>query len=358
MGIQVLDENLAFYHQVDDYISSVWAVRHSALSDFELTLPVESTATQRIPIGAILHNPVSDIDMFVESRNPKQDTEEGNRVTLTGRELSSLLYRRVIEETYVASGPLQSVVLDLLNKHIIAPSNANRGISNFYFSENNDAALNDLVVNKKYDIGYLYDVLLDLCSPLGVGFHVHLLEDTFIFKLTVGQDRSYRQEANPYVVFSNEYENILTGKLLISDRAYKNVATVYTDDDNPNLRLLSVYDSLTEPAGLERREKLVDARDLTRYVPDADDLNDTEFLGVIMGRAETELAASKKDIVFDGAMDTNHTFVLGEDFFLGDIVQVSTDGYEGASRISEIIYSDDENGFSACPSFETMEDSN
>ena len=55
-------------------------------------------------------------------------------------------------------------------------------------------------------------------------------------------------------------------------------------------------------------------------------------------------------------MDSTRQYIVDEDFFLGDIVQIENEyGIQAQPRIIEIIESEDENGISVIPTFTTWE---
>jgi len=55
-------------------------------------------------------------------------------------------------------------------------------------------------------------------------------------------------------------------------------------------------------------------------------------------------------------METSQLFKYGEDFFMGDIVQVENEyDVKGTARVIELIRSQDENGYSEYPTFDEIE---
>ena len=60
---------------------------------------------------------------------------------------------------------------------------------------------------------------------------------------------------------------------------------------------------------------------------------------------------------FEGEVDYKTAFVYGVDYHLGDMVEVADIyGHETPARISEILFSFDEEGFSINPSFTVPDD--
>ncbi len=59
---------------------------------------------------------------------------------------------------------------------------------------------------------------------------------------------------------------------------------------------------------------------------------------------------------FTGSIDYQHPFAINEDFFLGDLVQIENEnGIKAAPRITEVIYSEDDTGYTVVPTFSEWE---
>jgi hypothetical protein len=132
---------------------------------------------------------------------------------------------------------------------------------------------------------------------------------------------------------------------------WKNVAIVVSDDDT---------DDETEPTsltvhtidfglGLDRREVFVDAGSLTYD-------NAIQFNALLKQKGIDALIENTATELFESEVDGTTTFVYGEDFYVGDIVQVVNKyGQEGRVYISEYILSEDVNGITMYPTFKAIQ---
>ena len=358
MILTVLTPSLDTIAVVDTASSIIWADRYNEVGDFELKLPATNPNIEYLIPDNYLVHPLSLHTMVIESVNPDNDVELGEIITIKGRSLESILDRRVVWVPQHLTGSVQSVIRILLEDNVIDPDDALRTIENFIMVDSTDPVVLAASVEQKYDTGFLLDIIQDLCQVNDLGFSLTLSpDDEFIFSLYAGKDRSYEQIAYPFVVFSPDFENILRSSVYTSKALLKNVTLVDTDDANPSLQRVALWKTEAEPGDISRREQWTDARDVNRYMPVGDDLTDTEFLNIIIQRGIEDIIDRKSVSIFDGEMDTQRTFVFGEDFFMGDIVQVdSGKGYVARSRVTEIIFSEDEGGVSAYPSFVTILD--
>ena len=145
--------------------------------------------------------------MIIEGRKVTTDVDDGDRFVVTGQSLESILKRRVIWKDIKKNGPVQTVVEKLLNDAIIAPELADRKIPNFEFVHNNDPIVEGISITKEFKMGDdLYEMVKTICEENGLGFKITLSDaKKFQFMLYSGDDRSYDQKDNPYVVFSPEF---------------------------------------------------------------------------------------------------------------------------------------------------------
>ena len=146
---------------------------------------------------------------------------------MTGRSLESILCRRVIWGYKVLNGNFQDAIRTLLNENVIAPSNSKRKIPNFVFRASTDTRITGLTVDTQFLGENLYDAILSLCEEKEIGFRV--LPDGsggFLFELYVGEDRSYAQSDHPWVIFSPDFENILSSNYLESSKNLRTVSLV------------------------------------------------------------------------------------------------------------------------------------
>lgn len=83
--------------------------------------------------------------------------------------------------------------------------------------------------------------------------------------------------------------------------------------------------------------------------------SDDEYIRLLRQRGKENLSENKEVISFEGEAETNVMFKYGQDFFVGDIVQIA-DGYghETTSRVQELIMSINEEGRQTYPTFSTI----
>ena len=198
----------------------------------------------------------------------------------------------------------------------------------------------------------MYDVIKALCEEAGIGFKVTLNSSKqFVFELYHGSNRSYDQEENPYVIFSPKYDNIINSNYIESKASLKNVTLIGGEGEGSERR----YTTVGVASGLDRRELFTDARDISSDIGDGQTLSTEEYTAQLQQRGKEKLAENINVVSFEGEIETTIMFKYGIDFFMGDIVQFANEyGHESKVRVIEMVRSEDEDGCSAYPTFETV----
>ena len=265
MDLRVLDTNLNAVSIIDTYESFIWTDRYYEYGDFELYTSMSEEILNYIKQDYYLVNRESEHVMIIEKLLIQSDVESGNHLTVTGRSLESILDRRIVWGQKTLSGNLQNGIRTLLNECIISPSDSKRKIPNFIFKASTDPIITALTIEAQYTGDNLYDIIQKICSEQNIGFKITLNDNSqFVFQLYAGSDRSYNQTANPYVIFSPKYENILNSNYVESKSALKNVTLIGGEGEGAERK----YASVGEASGLNRRELFTDARDISSDVGD------------------------------------------------------------------------------------------
>lgn len=481
MDLFILNYNLDTVSVLDSYNSLIWTDRYNEYGDFEIYTRMSEGILDFIKQGYYIQIRDSEHVMIIEKLLINSDSEEGNTLTVTGRSLESLLDRRIIWGQKTLTGNLQEGIKTLLDENIISPSNSSRKIPSFVFEATDDPAITGLTIEAQYTGDNLYDVIQMICSERNIGFRITLKNNKFTFKLYSGSDRSYEQTDNTYVVFSPNFDNLISSNYVESKSSWKNVTLVGGEGEGTARR----YTAVGNVTGLSRREIFTDARDISSdsdedltslfvftefpaqvysltsnsfvadnnfnsstadisayagrtisiTVPmysnasgvapnyasvllDADGnyvstvkvwdmyeggtnvgmldtyeylvpsnakflyssmfsqtainnnvyygeltdfqcksikLSNDEYIAQLRQRGSETLSENQEVISFEGEAETSAMFKYGEDFFIGDIVQVADEyGHESKARILEIVISENEEGRTAYPTFSTI----
>ncbi len=294
--------------------------------------------------------------MIIEGAEIQSSAEDGNSILVTGRSLESMLTRRIVWETTDLDGSLQDGVKKLLEDAIIKPTIAARKIENFVFVDSVDPVITELTLEQQVEMGAeLYKTIVEICESKKIGFKIVLTDDgCFEFSLYAGADRSYNQLDNPYVVFSPEFENIVNSNYLDSNKNLKTVTLVAGDDTGSTRITRAVELESGGGSGLQRREMYSDAGYFRRSSGGVT-LSEKKYNALLDQIGRADLAENAAVVIFDGETDTT-MFSYGQDFFMGDIVQLENEyGAEARTRVVEVIISDNDEGTKVYPVFTVIE---
>lgn len=387
MEALILDRDFQTLCIVDAFESFIWTDRYNAPGDFEIYMPVNDIILTYGVENNYVWIEESDRLMIIEEVLITTDAENGDHITLTGRSLESILDRRVVFVRTVISDSIQNGVKQLLDENFISPDDSERQISNLRFIWNSDTRLDDLTIDLNLLGENILEILQDACEYYDLGFKILYNDDTgtFDFSLYFGEDRSYAQETNPWVVFSPGFDNLLSSDYYYSARELKTAAVIAGDQNNQYGQEVVDVDGKPSMTGLDRREMYVDGSDIETQNPEVNEDSIRERMEK-RGKSETEIQKAIDDAFeealkqtteayraqleqkgneelaktyitqsFEGTIEAVRQFVYGRDFFIGDVVQVRDSfGKEASSRITEVVRSHDVNGETLSPTFTTL----
>lgn len=354
MDLYVLDANFNKIGMVDDYQSIIWTTRYFEPGEFEIQLPGGSQNVALLEKDNYIKRFDDDTVMIIERVEIITDVEEGNYILAAGRCLKSILDRRIVWQMQTYKGTPEAVIRSLITRNVISTGITARNITNFKLGD----ALGDTgTIEAQYTGDEILETIVELCKSYGYGFRILLnANNEFVFELFRGTDRSYLQTDNLQVIFAPEYDNLISTEYLEEKTYYKNVALIAGEGEGTARK----YNNMGTASGLSRRELWVDANDIQSTYTDESGAEKTyttaEYNAALLQRGSEKLAEVAQTIQFTGEVDTDVLYTYKEDFNLGDIVTVYNEyGIKSAPRITEIVESEDENGYKVLPTFEGFE---
>lgn len=341
----LLDANLNILAAVDEYQSAIFTRRYQAPGDFELYISASQEMLALLQSATyVTRSDDTTCAGIIEKLTIEQNPETGDYLIASGPDLSALLNRRIVWRQTTYSGYAEKIIRNLVQQAFISPEDAARTVSNFGLAA-------EIGIEEKLRVQYTGDfvgaAIEAICKTIKCGYRVNLdlLQKKFIFELYQGEDRSYNQSVNPYVVFSSNFENLLASTYSQDAAESKNVAQV-AGEGQGNERVKVTVGTVT---GIARRETFVDA---VQTSANGGELDATTYESVLRESGSQSLAELIPVEEIDGQIIPNYNYTLGEDFFLGDIVEVVNDyGVQMSPRVSEIIENWATDGYTCIPTF-------
>lgn len=367
MELHVLDESFDTVEIIDVFESFNWTDRYNEAGDFELILLASKEMVSIIKTDYYLYFQQSEHLMIIEDIEITTDQEDGNKIKVTGRSLESILDRRIIlnKTNITANAHVQNAIFRLIRENLGSDADSWRRINNFVLSENWSEPLHSMLmeIGAQYTGENLYETIVEICKTKKIGFRILLnSSNNFVFSLYLGVDRTASNQTVVPVIFSPYFENISNTTYYRSVKTLKTINYVVGEErEGVARRRVTVTKGGNKYTGLKRREMYTDARDISSEDDEGNQIANypTSYDNLLKQRGREKIVKDENSQVetFEGEVDYKIAFEYGVDYKLGDIVEVADIyGHETPARISEILFSFDEEGFSINPSFTVPDD--
>lgn len=330
--IRVYDKNLIFLKEISDFTAGIYHSKWNTYGTFEFYLPERIPCIEKDNIIIWNHDTRKNgVIKYIECSDEKG-------VVVKGYSLLYLLRNRIALppdglDYDVLEGSHESCMITLMEHNVINPANESRKMP-LWEREENQARGEKTKYQARHE--EILDALTELskASLLGIGANVDLARKKIVFEIKEGIDKTIQQHERPPVVFSDTRGNVDNRAYILNDADSRNCAYVAGQGEGAERTIVVVGD---EYAGADRREVLIDARD----VEDAAELPER-------GRAKlADMLPAESyttDVEVDGYEDK---------WFLGDFVTVFDEEY-GVTLMKQVLEVEedmDENGYIVTPTF-------
>lgn len=327
---------------VDDYSSCIWTSRYYTSGDFELCVPVNSKNISILRPHYYVVRDDDDNAGIIENIKIQRDDDGLSTMVVSGRFLDALLGRRIIAQQTTVSGKISSCINTLINENVISPSDAARQINGFTLGTYDISQ----TMQAQYTGKNLLTTISDICKTYGIGYKVTLdAQHHFVFQLYEGTDRTYDQNVNPWVIFSDKYDNLLSSEYA---EDYSKIATdVLVAGEGEGLDRTTVW-TADGAAGMNRYEAYKDQRNIRS---NEGEISEAEYLNLL--REEGKELITQYNRAFSGTVYFD-SIKYKQDVNVGDlcVIENSQWGIYINSRLIEVIESVNEAGeYQIVPTF-------
>lgn len=296
------------------------------------------------------------------------------------------------DEEAALTQPIEDIVVALLNANVINPTDPTRRFTNpaWRYVYSNDPKVKEIKMAASFANINLYDAMSSLLVGAGMGCKVVYNEDTetMDFSIFIGTDHSVAQSENMVVNFKSSLDNLVSTDFLTDESNYKTCAYVVGAIDEKKTLTMSVADeygrvqSVDVPnpnycttwcqqvslsgtgMSYQRREVIVDAADIDRYqtvsayngvtatdVP----VSETDYRAMLRTKGRSALMNMYSTYDLDAEILPDMFYKYMVDYTLGDTISIEDRfGNTINASITELIFSQDINGYKAYPTIETI----
>ena len=354
--VYVLDRSFNLLGLIDEYVSNIWRPSYSDIGDFELYLGASQQAVELLQKERYLvrscdmemdgENVIYKKVMIIKNFEIITDVENGDFLTVTGRELKYLLHQRIVWTQTNLTGTAEDAIRQLVTENAINPTDAKRIIPALVLGA--AAGLSD-GIEKQVTGAYLDETIVEICSTYNYGWELFVLNGNIVLIVYRGTDRTYDQSERPYVVFSDEFENLHNTDYQLATESFANTALIGGEGEG----LERIYTTVgSEHEGFDRYETFTDARDISRNKDSAEEIPEATYINLLQERGLENLASLAYTEGFSGEVLSDVAFKYGIDFDLGDLVTVINKyGITRNVRVLSAIESEDADGSKLVPQF-------
>ena len=301
-----------------------WTRRYSQCGTFELKAIATPVNIALLTLGNLLWKNDDEEVGVIEHLEMNQTDKE--TITVSGRFVTSFLARRIIWGTETLSGDLSVCAAQLVNNHLISPTDSSRKIAGIAFA----SPVLGVTVNTQVSYKNLMDTVAGLCDASDRGIKTVFDPSTGNLAVTLYIG------AVSQAMFSREYENLTSQIYTQSTMDYANTALIGGEGEGAS-RVLA---SIAESAGEARREVFVDAKDLKQ-----EDFG-AGYTAALLYRGLNRMSELSMAHSFDAEINPHGNLRYKVDFDLGHAVTVLSKkwGVTLSARITEIQESYDASG--------------
>ena len=351
MNIYIMNGTSGISDIVDNFQSVIWNMQYYGRGDLDLVVTATEKNLNTLKEGVFLvreedigENRFDNV-MRIEGIHLSFNVEEGWIMTVTGKSLKNILSQRIVWSQTNLSGSVEKGIRQVLTENVISPADSSRAIPNFILDT--EQGFTDT-----FDVQLLgeniAEWLEETCKSYGMGWDVYIKNGKLVFALTKGADRTDDQDVNIPVVFSPEYDNLVTSDYSYDLGEFKNAALIGGEGEGTNQKTASVGTA----SGLSRYEAFVDGSSVSS---NGEIITPEQYQVLLENYGQEQIDQTYTVEKTEGTVIPNGMYNLNEDYFLGDLVQIKNGFIEAKTRVIEIIYSEDENGWALTPTFSSWE---
>lgn len=251
----------------------------------------------------------------------KYTDEKKTTLEVYCKSLSSMLGWRQIDVQQTYRGNVEQVIRSFVNANAVTPTNINRKIDNLILG--NLSGITE-TTEESYSNKELGESLWEICLKFDIAYEIFadITNKMFEFVVWKGTDRSTNQTIRDAVIFSKEFDNVLSQNYTDDKSDYRNTVIIAGEGDGVARTYLVVGN---ENKGRKRREMFVDARDLQSSESDQTKMSQTAYEALLIERAKNKQVEYERVQSFETDIVYDSQFTFGSDYFMGDLITIRND---------------------------------
>ncbi|MCR3760321.1 siphovirus ReqiPepy6 Gp37-like family protein [Clostridium felsineum] len=307
--LRIIDTSFNLLGEIDDYESLQFIRRFYSVGEFELHININKNNTDCLVKDnlILLGNSFNKVGIIMYREN-QPDSSGNDELIIKGVTLKGIMNRRLILPTIdgggydIETGTTETVIKKYVDNNVVNPTDIKRKIPQLVIAENKDRGIQN---TWKYRYENLADKICEISQYTQLGWDVTLdvENNRWIFDVIEGRNLTVDQEDLPPVIFSTNFDNILSPHFIESSMNSANVGYAGGKGENEN----RIVEEIGDKEGIERIENFFDCSN-------TDNNTDLTTLGI------QKLDELKETKTFEFQIDPDSTFTYEKDYDLGDFV--------------------------------------
>lgn len=337
-----LDGDLRAQGVIDVYSSLIWERRFYESGYMELHASATDNNINLLKQNNILMKESAEESAVIEYVSTAAG-ESGEEITAVGYFLSRLLFGHIVKKKYKFNGSAEEAMRKLVAETVMNPE------TDDYIPQVKLGELKGIsaAVNCRIEYIDLEAALGRIARLSGVGFILRAEPNSgeLIFECFEGKDRSIAQMENPRVIFSEEYDTVLSSAEYTADRTEEvNAVTARYSGEYGEV---TVFYNPYGKTGREKREVCVYGECVTVNTKDGVMLDEQATKVKLYALAQEQIKAPA--VNFSAAVSFTGNLQYKNSYNLGDIVTCEWHGMPLNRRITKITEYYDANGTEIIP---------
>lgn len=344
LPIKLFNESLQYVANISAYESLVFERSNRGIGKFKLEVEYGAPYVEEIKKDFFIEvDGRNDVIGIVEYKEYVEDKDGNGKFIIQGVEAKGILARRLIYPTagfsHNVENDVASVVMqNYVNESAGSAASVSRRFPFLVIDSLNQGAR----IRRQARYKNLAEELEEISIATSSGWRMYRNGDKLHFSHHEGVDRTSRQNVNPSVIFSDQFDNLEETNYIEDYSSYKNAAIVAGEGMGASRIIFEEIP--TAATGLDRREYFIDARDIqTENVP----VGQVET--IMRARAREKLKEVAPIQTFESGVIAGNfgAFRYLTDYDLGDFVTTANlkAGLTADAQINVIVESYTNEGF-------------
>jgi hypothetical protein len=307
---------------IDKIASLIWTRRYWFGGEFKMLVPATAEHLSLLQKQRLVVRRDDAESGEIRYMSIKRNTDGGEEIEVQGRFLSGWLGKRLVLSQIITTDTTPAILQRLVDENVLNPTDTARVIPDIYLTDVSGIDRDPI----NYTSEFMATVLgacesAALASKLGIRITTDMRECKHYFEVYEGRDLTWGNGTYNPVVFSPDFNNILSQEFTNSIENYRTTAFVAgAEAEGITRTVVAVGDAI---AGLDRNEVYIDGSDVPQTYEGGSaqiPIPQNEYEDMLSQRGLSELEHFLETLSFSSKINPHAQLVYKKDYDIGDRV--------------------------------------